>query len=402
VTVALDRSRHEETRRLSASERLPCPWMFPLGVFALTWVVILLAWWTGDVLRGQHCGWQSFFSYKDSAYFLGIAHDGYPATLPREWVWNAQTVINGRVAFFPGLPLLIRAAALLTGGAGPEADGESLHAALVAMLICGAGAAVGVWAVARQLRGTAVADRAVLLFCAFPGAMAFGMVYTEPLMVALGAAGILALVNRRWMLAGLAGAAATLTGALMLAFTVAAAVAAAQEIRRPETGHRRWLALAAPALSMTGFLGYMAYLWVRYDRPLVWFWVMQSGWGQHWDFGLQTLRIVFWLQPVARHAPVYDAFITAAFVVGLIGIAAMIRARLPWSVTAFGIAAWYIAVASNQARTTPRMVWLGFPIFIGLAAKLPRRAYWPVVIVFTLALGLVVSWWLFHQADPSF
>ena len=188
----------------------------------------------------------------------------------------------------------------------------------------------------------------------------------------------------------------------MLGFPVAAAVAAIREIWRPETGQRRWMALTAPVLSGTGFLGYMAYLWVRYHRPLAWFWAMRSGWGQQFDFGRQTIQIVFWLQPADRHAPVYNAFITGAFLVGLIGIAAMIRARLPWEVTVFGIAAWYISVASAEAVATPRMVWTGFPIFIGLAAKLPRWAYWPVVIVFTLALGLVVSWWPFHGADPNF
>jgi hypothetical protein len=365
-------------------------------------MVVLLAWWTGDVLRGHHYGWESFFAYKDSAYYLGIAHNGYPATLPREWVWSSsQIAVDSRVAFFPGLPLLIRAAALVTGGVGPAAGGESVAAALVAMLISGASAALAVWAVARRLRGGAVADRAVVLFCAFPGAMTFGMVYTEPLMTALGAAGMLALLSRRWLLAGLAGAAATLTGALMLAFPVAAAVAAAQEIRRPEAGHRRWLALTAPALSVTGFLGYMAYLWVRYHRPLAWFWVTQSGWDQHWDYGLQTLRIMFWL-PGTIHAAVYSAFISGAFLVGLIGIAAMIQARLPWAVTTFGIAVWYIAVASAADSTSPRLVWVGFPIFIGLAAKLPRWAYWPMAIVFTLALGLVVSWWPFHATDPNF
>ena len=402
VTVTLGRSRHEEIRRLPGSEQLRWPWLFPLGVFALTWLVILLAWWIGDVLRGHHYGWESFFEYKDAAWFLGIAHYGYPAALPQQWVWTSPTPVIGRIAFFPGFPLLIRGAALVTGGAGSTVAGVSVYAALAVMLVCGAGAALGVWAVARRLRGNAVADRAVLLFCAFPGAMTFGMAYTEPLMVALGTAGMLALLSRRWLLAGLAGAAATLTGALMLGFPVAAAVAAIREIWRPETGQRRWMALTAPVLSGTGFLGYMAYLWVRYDRPLAWFWAMRSGWGQHWDFGRQTMQIVFWLQPVDRHAPVYNAFITGAFLVGLVGIAAMIRARLPWAVTVFGAATWCICVASAAAATTPRMVWTGFPIFIGLAAKLPRWAFLPVVIVFTLALALLVSWWPFHAADPNF
>lgn len=400
MTVTLGRPRDEEVRRPPVSERLPWPWLFPLGVFALTWAVILLAWRVGNVLHGQHVGWEDFFTYKDSAYYLRIAHNGYPATLPHTWAQANRN--DSRLAFFPGLPLLIHAVSLLIGGAGPVAFGESLYAALAVMLITGAAAALGVWAVARRLCGSAVADRAVLLFCAFPGAMTFGMVYSEPLMVALGAAGMLALLSRRWVLAGLAGAAATFTGALMLAFAAAAAVAAIQEIRRPEAGHRRWLALTAPVLSVTGFLGYMAYLWVRYHRPLAWFWVEKEGWHQHTDFGRATLQVVLWLQAGARHAPVYNAFITGAFVVGLIGIAVMIRARLPWALTVFAAAAWYIAVASTDATTKPRMVWVGFPIFIALAAKLPRWAYWPVAVVFALSLGLVVSWWRFHRGGPNF
>jgi hypothetical protein len=43
-----------------------------------------------------------------------------------------------------------------------------------------------------------VADRAMMLYCVFPGAMTFGILYSEPLAVALGAAALLALVDRRW------------------------------------------------------------------------------------------------------------------------------------------------------------------------------------------------------------
>jgi hypothetical protein len=326
------------------------------------------------------------FNLFDSAYYLGIARHGYPVRLPHPW--NGSP-IAARAAFFPGLPILIRAIGFVIGGTG-------VTAGLIAMIVGGLGSALGVWAVGRRLGGAWVADRSVLLYCAFPGAMSLGMVYSEPLMIAFGAAGVLALLNRRWLIAGLCGAAASLTGSLMLAFTAAAAVAALQAVIR----RREWRALAAPVLSPLGFLAFMAYEDRRYHSLTAWFGIERAGWHNHTDWGLSTMRVVLWMAPKTEKHLVYNALLIGMFWFAVIGLAVMIWTRLPAFVTVFAFAVCYIAASSADDQTKARLVWVAFPLFTGLAAKLPRWLYWPVLTCSAGILGYLTFWWHYHMAVP--
>ena len=80
---------------------------------------------------------------------------------------------------------------------------QYLPAEMLVQVVAGALAAMAVWALAARIGGHRLADRTVVLFCAFPGAMTFGMLYPEPLGTALTATCLLAALNRKWLLAGL-------------------------------------------------------------------------------------------------------------------------------------------------------------------------------------------------------
>ena len=388
---APSRSRDPEPgaspRRPALSDRLPRAWLFPLLVFAATWVLILATWYISDAIYGQSHPWTFHFLFKDADYYLGIAQHGYPARLPSPW---RDSPVNARVAFFPLFPALIRLASYLTGGNYPVAG-------LIAQIAAGAASAVGVWAVASRLRGHRVADRAVVLYCLFPGAMTFSMLYSEPLAVAVSAAAILALLDRRWLLAGIAGAAATAERPTLIVLVVVFGVAAIQAIWT----RREWAALLAPALTPLGVLAFFAYLGHRYHDYKFWFRVETDVWHQHLGWGEHTLRVVLWMDPATERAQVYNAVLIIMFAVAAVGIALMVADRLPFPVILFGVLLVLLSVISPAQSPRPRFVWTAFPIFIGAAAKLPRALYWPVLVVSAAGLVFLIAWWPNHRIGPA-
>jgi hypothetical protein len=217
--------------------------------------------------------------------------------------------------------------------------------------------------------------------------MVFGLLYSEPLAVALAAAALLALLDRRWLLAGIIGAVATAERPSMIILMAVSAVAAIQAIwTRGE-----WRALIAPALTPLGVLAYFGYLWQRTHSYGYWFWVENKGWHQHIDWGVHTFTVLLWLNPRDTHHKVYVVVLTVMFAAAVVGIALMLAARLPLPVSLFAILTIVLAVASSDAGTKPRFIWVAFPIFIGAAAKLPRVIYWPVLIVSAAGLLLIVG-----------
>jgi len=367
--------------RPALSDRLPRAWLFPLLVFAATWVLILAAWRVSDAAYGQGHPWAWHFLFKDASWYLRIAEHGYAAKLQPPW--NGPDA--GRAAFFPLFPLLIHLAGYLTGGDYPAAG-------LIVSVLSGAASALGVWAVAARVRGRWVADRAVMLYCVFPGAMTFSMLYSEPLAVALSAAVLLALLDRRWLLAGILGAACTAERPDLIVLFVVSGVAAIQAIR----ARGEWEALLAPALTPLGALAYFAALGSRYHDYVFWFRVEKGGWHQRIDWGVHTLRVLLWLDPKDPRYKVFVALVMIMAVAAVAGLVLMLAARLPLPVTLFGLLVVLVSVITYGTGTKPRFIWTAFPIFIGAAAKLPRAIYWPVLVLSTAGFALIVGGFRYH------
>ena len=361
------RAGHE---RPALSDRLPRAWLFPLAVFAVVWLLIPLAWYGADAISHESHPWTWHFIMMDANFYRGIAQYGY-------------TGDPTKGAFFPVFPLLIRLVSYVTGGNYTIAE-------LITSIACGAAASVGVWALADRVRGRDVADRAVLLFCAFPGAMTFALLYSEPLAVALGAAALLALLGRRWLLAGIIGAVATAERPDLIVLVVVSGVAAAQAI----WARREWRALLAPALTPLGVLAFFCYLRYRYHSFGYWFSIERRDWHQHFDGGVQTFRVLLWLNPADNHRKLFVVMLIIMFIAACAGIGLMLAARLPLPLLLFGILTIALVVTSSNGDTKPRFVWTAFPIFIGAAAKLPRAIYWPVLIVSAAGLFLLTGAWV--------
>lgn len=360
----------------------PGEWLFPLLVFAATWLLLQATWYVSNRIYGDSPPWTRFFLFKDANWYLTIAEHGYPGLVAGH--------LPATAAFFPLFPLIIRLASYLTAG-------NYVAAGLAVSILVGAASAVGVWALAARVRDRRVADRAVLLYCLFPGAMVFGMLYSEPLNVALGAGVLLALVSRRWLLAGIVGAAATATAPMLIIVVAVTGIAAVQAIWT----RREWRALIAPALTPLGILAYFGYLGHRYHDYAFWFQAENSGWGQHIDWGQKTLEILTWTdEPAASQNKLLSWVYIVMVVAAAVGIILMLAARLPLPVWLYGILI-VLTFTLSPANPRPRYVLCAFPLFIGAAAKLPRVIYWPVLALSALGLIFLTGWWPHHVAGPA-
>ena len=86
-----------------------------------------------------------------------------------------------------------------------------LAVGVIISAVTGLTAVVAVGLLVRRFAGSERATRATLLFALFPGTFAFSLVYSEGIVLTCIALGLLALLDRRWWLAGLLGLLATAT-----------------------------------------------------------------------------------------------------------------------------------------------------------------------------------------------
>ena len=365
------------------SDRLPRRWLLPLLAFAATWVLIVATWLIADRIYHTHLTWADFVWRGDAGIYTQIAERGYgpPKLLVPHYGPTTTFVGTGRSAFFPLLPALIRLVSYATLGNFSAAD-------LVAQVLAGAASALAVWALAARVRDRRTADRAVLLYCAFPGAMAFSTVYPEPLAIALAAACLLALLGRKWLLAGVLAGLASAADPTMIVLTAVLGIAALHAIW---TRHE-WRSLAAPVLAPLGMLGYFAYYGYRYHDYLFWFRIMRAGWNQHIDLGATEFHVLTWSDPYVASYPFWNVLLIVLFWAGVAGIALMIAARVPLPITGYTVLVFVACVMSSGAISRPRFVLTAFGIFIGAGAKLPRWVFWPVLIASAGLLAATIGW----------
>lgn len=373
-------------QRRTLSDRLPRPWMFPLLAFGAAWALIVATWNVCNhfVYHESH-GWYWWFWYKDSGFYWSIAYHWYAPQANLKGAPNTA-------AFFPLYPALIRLCYY-------PAFGNKHVAGLLATIISGAAAAMLVWALAARVRDRWVADRTVLLFCAFPGAMMLGLMYSEALGIALTAACLLLAVQRRWFLSGLFGLLATAEHPTFVVIVPALAIVALHAVWT----RRDWRALIAPALAPLGILGYFAWIGTRYHDYGFWFRLERTLWGQKMDFGRTDLRLVLhhWgrYTGLAGHTD-YNLLCIAMLCVLIAGVVLMLVARLPLPITAYTLLLTLSLLLSAGAGPRPRYVWTAIGIFIGAGAKLPRWLFWPVVLISAASLAVLDAWWLHHPLMP--
>ena len=310
----------------------------------------------------------------DGEWFLRAARNGYPSHL---------AMIHGHVAanpiaFFPFYPLVIRVIALT--GISPGVI------ALVVSAATGATAVVAVGLLARRLAGDAAGTRAALLFALCPGAFAFSLAYTEGIVITCVALGLIALLDRRWLAAGLLGLIATASSPVGLAFLLSCAWCAGRSV----WSERRFGAMTSLLLAPMGFVAYMVFLWIHTGTLMAWRLTERGGWDSYPSL-LYPLRIVgtFVTDPLAPTMTGQILFFGT--VAAVIGVVLMFREHQPPPVILYGLGAVVAAAISQPVGLRPRFLMLAFPLIIALATRYQGRTYrWLVALSALLLTGFTV------------
>lgn len=319
---------------------------------------------------------------SDAAHFRAIALHGYfHGTVP---------VPHANYGFFPGYPWAIRTVARLPWvSLGP--------AALIVTFGAGVLAAWGLARIGLRLTGSAKTSLLIVaLWAAAPSALVLEMMYSEALFCALAIWSLYAMLNQRWLTAGvlalLAGTVRNTAVALVAALGVAAAVEIVTAIRAGRPWRELWRPAAAPLIGSLGVVGYWAYVAVQTHRLDGWFWVERHADNTYFDAGAGTLREV---RTVLTGSPKAQDVMVVAVILASVALAAwLLTEPLPAALKVYTAVVVFTAVTGNvnYVYSTGRFllpaVLLGFPLARLLAQVRPVVLY-PLLIL----LGAAGAWY---------
>lgn len=294
----------------------------------------------------------------DAQWYREIAENGYGLVRLHE---------DGRllsdVAFFPLFPALERLVADLAGL-------PVVHAGLLVSALASLAAAWGIFATGDRLHGQRVGTVLVLAWAVLPVGVVTSMAYSEALFVALAAWGLVAVLDRRWVAAGLLGIAAGLTRPVGVAVALAVLAGAVVALRRRPPGPERRRILVGALLAPLGTVGYLAWVGLRTGRPLGYFEVA-AGWGNGFDGGAAFGRWV--LDHLAGPRPAQGVLLVAA----VAGVAALLlagaRQRQPVPLLVYSTVLVALAfTTSGYFGSKPRYLLPAYPLLLPVALALAR------------------------------
>lgn len=320
--------------------------------------------------------WAALGDSWDSKWYAHIARHGYGTVVPGRLPGTTRSDL----AFFPLFPGLERGVATLAP------ISLTIAGLLVAWLSAGA-AAWGIYAVGERLHGRRTGTFLVLLWGLLPHAVVETMAYSEPLMTALAAWSLYALLTRRRLWAGILALLAGLARPNAIAVVVAVLCAAGLALRRGEDARRDWRIWVGAALAPLGWLGYAAWVGNRSGSPLGYFRI-QREWGSRFDFGASEFHFVRRLFTDRGAAP-HLAYDMAAAVL-LAAVAALVLLtmdRPPVPLVVYSFVLLVIAIGgTGYYASRPRFLLPAFPLLLPPALALTKaRPRTAVVLIATVA-----------------
>ncbi|MEZ5382057.1 MAG: hypothetical protein R2754_09725 [Microthrixaceae bacterium] len=328
------------------------------------WLTLLGSWLAGRALVGAGVALAPTLSDRVAS--------AQPRVLDLHWwAWDASWYdrLTGEgwavlgpesYRFFPGYPL----------AAEPLAApfGHRLALFTVTWLGALAGIALAGELARRVTANEALARKVMVLTGVFPAALALVMPYSEGLALALVAAALLALVDRRWWLLAALGLAASVvrpTGVLLVA-PVAIEAWRAWPQASARTRAALAAALAGPVVGLAAVFAWVGAASGDWGLPFTVQRQIRGGF-------LDPVRGVLQLPGEIADGNLSDAVNLAFVVVLVLGAVGMWRVAMPTSLRAFGVLTLVVALSANNIDSLGRYGLVTTPLIVGLAAWLDRR-----------------------------
>jgi hypothetical protein len=385
-------------RRSWQPSRLQAAWLayrFPVLVYLSTRVLLIAMAVVESYVR--HHPFTHELSNWDGLWYRKLANHGYPHHLS-----HSQTTLG----FLPGYPLLMWPLGRLLLALGAVGGSPATAMSVAGIIISGLGglvATVLVQKLATRWWGASAGRRAVVLFCLFPGSVVFSMVYSEGIAIPLAVGCILALQQRRWLLAGVLAGCATSVEPDAFVLIVVCAVSALLELRRRGWRDRAaWRSLLAPVLSVAGVAGVGAFLWAWTGTPLASYHAQHYGWKEKTDpFALVHLTGTLAGQVSFSHFdhPPIDMNLVVGFFGAILLVILLILMVRSWRTISVEAWVWtlgisFLAVTSEYVPPNPRLLLTAFPAILVLARYVTGKGFW-LLAAANGALLLGLSWWTF-------
>jgi hypothetical protein len=328
----------------------------------------------------------------DAGWYRRISEDGYTDADVASYDAGQESA----AAFFPGYPAAVRAATPLAGG-------DPFLAEIAVTMLAGALVAILFLRWCQRRESVDSSRMAVLALLLFP--YAFYLIaapYGDALFLLATIAAFLFAEDDRPVLAGLAGAVATLTRPVGIAVVIGLVVVVLEKRGALQWRPRFRLARSrvrrgdpAVLLSCLGAGAFMVYEWFRFGSPVAYS-IAQRGWDQ--AFGVRTaLKFRFFDHVLHDPRPGFVLRLAAQAVLVLVFVAAVPAVWRRFG-AGYGL---YTAIAlalptigSATFISTGRYVLAAFPVFALLGewlARQPRVRTGAVLATSCLALVFMAS-----------
>jgi hypothetical protein len=351
---------------------------------------------------GRNRGWEMPFEYQrfaeifaawDSGWYFDIAKRGY------YFLYGHQS----SVAFFPLYPMLMRAVAWPFGGS----DRAIWLAGIVVSCSAFVLALITLHRFTERVFGSReTARRAVIYLAIFPFSLFFTRVYTESIFLLTTVLAVSRAYDRRWLLAGLWGALATLCRPNGILIGVPLALLAL-ELEANPSGRAlcgRFAALLPVPLALAG---YSYYTYTLSGDPLAWL-SAQAHWGN--SLGNPPWRPLLTMIGQLLDHGWYDYFFVApdapfrlfhglTALLCLVLIPAIFK-RLGLAMGTYVLVSLLVPLSASQFEGIGRYSAVLFPAFMLAGTVKSLRAHETILIVFALFHALFIC--LFVTLRPIY
>jgi hypothetical protein len=371
----------EQWRRLHAIAR-------PCGYYVLSRVAIFFAALGAKWLAPNLHLFNALTTGWDAHWYTLIAQHGYPHHIVNEGH-------GSRWAFFPAWPLTIRATVEVT-------HLPYVPATMILSFILGLTSAVALWLAVREVFGSVVADRAVLLYVFFPAAYVLSLGYAEGLFITTCGACLFALSRRYWMTAALFAA----LGGLTRSFGVVLIACVVLSAGHAFVTHRKIRALMALAIAPLGFVAWLIYSWWTVGTPFA-FVQAERFWGNsHFVWFASPILAVFDLFTglrTVKDGQVVLCVLGVAF--AYIGIVLLSKARdkgvtIPSFWWIFTIASTLAVLSSYEADSVLRYSMAVITVYAAYAWRMRPAWEGPLVGMLGVSQGMLMLITLLGSMHP--